>query len=591
MADGQKKKKSGARIRKRKSERNNENKMLSKRLFKFLETSNSDLACDSDSQVGCEFPMHEDLKESVSGSSPSQLELQEEEDIRSEIRDVLEGILKNVSVESAPSYFDHIPPSSPSPPPSPPHPPSPPPPAPPLADKVTFALNSRISVDSSNNTFDPSSIVGLELSVDEKLFLLKMEPCHPAKDILKNRTKQQGNRMRQCSQGIFYHDDGIKRKWVSYSLSMDAVYCIPCLLFTDATSRSDNRGNQGNAFVVNGFSNWKNQNERIHAHEASSVHKNAKVAAALFHEGLNMESLMDNQSKEREEERLAAVNNNREVLERILDVIFLLGKQGLAFRGHSENLAADAECNNGNFLQILQLLGKYDEKIDSHLQKVKHDQAKSRAQKKKGRGSKVTFMSDKSQNKLIRMIGDQITTVIVEMIKNCIGWSLIVDSTPDVAHKEQLSICVRIVGRGGLVSEHILACKEANSVTANGLFLIIIKAFELKGVSFEKLVAQTYDGASNMSGCYNGLQAIIREKIGNHILYVHCYAHSLNLVLKDTVSDDNNVVTLFEKLESLHNLVNRSMKVHKMFDDAQKDSGLEVLSVKRWSVGAPESFV
>ena len=190
-------------------------------------------------------------------------------------------------------------------------------------------------------------------------------------------------------------------------------------------------------------------------------------------------------------------------------------------------------------------------------------------------------MSDKSQNKLIRIIGDQITTVIVEMIKNCIGWSLIGDSTPDVAHKEQLSICVRIVGRGGLVSEHILACKEATSVTANGLFLIIIKAFELKGVSFEKLVAQTYDGASNMSGCYNGLQAIIKEKIGNHILYVHCYAHSLNLVLKDTVSDDNNVVTLFEKLESLHNLVNRSMKVHNMFDDAQKDSGLEVLSVKR----------
>ena len=70
-------------------------------------------------------------------------------------------------------------------------------------------------------------------------------------------------------------------------------------------------------------------------------------------------------------------------------------------------------------------------------------------------------MSDKSQNQLIRIIGDQITTVIVEMIKNCIGWSLIVDSTPGVAHKEQLSICVRIVGRGGLVSEHILACKEA----------------------------------------------------------------------------------------------------------------------------------
>jgi hypothetical protein len=100
-------------------------------------------------------------------------------------------------------------------------------------------------------------------------------------------------------------------------------------------------------------------------------------------------------------------------------------------------------------------------------------------------------------------------------------------------------------------------------------------------VTFEKVVAQTYDGASNMSGCYNGLQAIIKDEIGMFVLYVHCYAHCLNLVLKDGVSDDKNVVVLFEKLESLHNVVNRCMKVHKKFADDQKNLGLEVLSIKR----------
>ena len=134
---------------------------------------------------------------------------------------------------------------------------------------------------------------------------------------------------------------------------------------------------------------------------------------------------------------------------------------------------------------------------------------------------------------MIHIIGGQITSIIVQKIKECRAWSLIVDSTSDITHTEQLSICVRIVGKDGRASEHLLSCQKATSTTARALFEVIVKAFELKGVPFEKLVAQTYDGASNMKGCYNGLQAILKKKIGKHVLYVHCYAHSLNLVLKD----------------------------------------------------------
>ena len=69
-----------------------------------------------------------------------------------------------------------------------------------------------------------------------------------------------------------------------------------------------------------------------------------------------------------------------------------------------------------------------------------------------------------------------------------------------------------------MVTEHILACKEASDTTASGLFSVIVKALKSKNISFEKLVAQTYDGASNMSGFYNGLQAIIKERFGKNIL-------------------------------------------------------------------------
>ena len=117
-----------------------------------------------------------------------------------------------------------------------------------------------------------------------------------------------------------------------------------------------------------------------------------------------------------------------------------------------------------------------------------------------GRGSKITFLSNKTQEKLIRIIGEQITDIITQKIKECQAWSLIVDSTPDIVHKEQLSICVRIVASDGSVTEHLLGCKNTASTTAKSLFEIILKAFESKDVAFQKLVAQTYDGASNMSG-------------------------------------------------------------------------------------------
>ena len=135
----------------------------------------------------------------------------------------------------------------------------------------------------------------------------------------------------------------------------------------------------------------------------------------------------------------------------------------------------------------------------------------------------------------------------------------------------------------GTTTEHIFACKRARGTTATALFAVIIKALEPKDVLFEKLVAKTYDGASNMSGCYNGLQAIIKENVGDHVIYVHCCAHSLNLVMKDTVAvESTNVVKLFDDLGSLHNLFNRSMKIHALFEEIQKEKQLQyVLSVKR----------
>ena len=131
------------------------------------------------------------------------------------------------------------------------------------------------------------------------------------------------------------------------------------------------------------------------------------------------------------------------------------------------------------------------------------------------------------------------------------------------------------------MSEHILACQRALGTTAEDLFSIILTTLNSKDVSFGKLVAQTYDGASNMSGCYNGLQALIQSRINPNIIYIHCFAHTLNLILSDTAAVTIDVISLFGNLETLYLLFNKSHKIHALFEDVQKSQGLAIRSLKR----------
>ena len=350
--------------------------------------------------------------------------------------------------------------------------------------------------------------------------------------------------------------------------------------------------NQGNAFTCSGFRNWKKQYDSVLKHEQSDAHLNAIIAEALFLQQGTIAANFQRQETLESERIKQQVISNRNVMTHIVDAVILLGRQGLPFRGHRESLSNPYQ-NTGNFLELLKFLSPYDSTIKEHLQKVTTEQQQLAAKCSEkpgpiGPGSRLTFLSNDSQNKLISVIGSETSAEIIRRIKNCRAWSLIADTTPDVTHKEQLSICVRIVDEFGDCSEHLLSCQRASGTSAVALYNVIAAALECYGVTFEKLVAQAYDGASNMSGCYNSLQAIIKEKIGSHVIYVHCYAHTLNLVLADSASVAINVISLFSNLEKLYVLFSKSQKVHELFESVQKSAQLQVFSVKplntvRWN--------
>ena len=103
---------------------------------------------------------------------------------------------------------------------------------------------------------------------------------------------------------------------------------------------------------------------------------------------------------------------------------------------------------------------------------------------------------------------------------------------------------------------------------------------ELK-LDLNNCVAQCYDGASVMSGRTAGVQSKLRE-IQPSCLYVHCYAHRLNLVLVDTCKSIASVADFFGILQATYVfLASRSSKRHAIFVDAQKAKGLSVMELKR----------
>ena len=100
--------------------------------------------------------------------------------------------------------------------------------------------------------------------------------------------------------------------------------------------------------------------------------------------------------------------------------------------------------------------------------------------------------------------------------------------------------------------------------------------------SVEKLVAQTYDGASVMSFELNGVQAKIKEDVPK-AMFLHCYAHKLNLVLLHSAKCMLECKAFFKTLEGLSAFFSKSTKRTYLLDNNVVKRRLPRTSPTRWS--------
>ena len=108
------------------------------------------------------------------------------------------------------------------------------------------------------------------------------------------------------------------------------------------------------------------------------------------------------------------------------------------------------------------------------------------------------------------------------------------DECTDIANKEQFTICLRWIDDNLDDHEDFIGLYQVDSIGANSLVRAIMDTLIRLNLSISDCRGQCYDGASNMSGCKNGVatQIIANEKWE---IFIHCHAHAFNLAVGDCI--------------------------------------------------------
>jgi hypothetical protein len=135
-------------------------------------------------------------------------------------------------------------------------------------------------------------------------------------------------------------------------------------------------------------------------------------------------------------------------LERIIDVIKLIGKHSLSYRGkHNESSYTlhNDSIENGNSLEILLLLKKYDVVLNEYLDNIIKKSQISHNSGNKIRDGLLTLISKITVNQIICYISDLIKKCIFDQVVEVGMFSVELDTTQDVAVKDQCAIIVRYI--------------------------------------------------------------------------------------------------------------------------------------------------
>ena len=320
----------------------------------------------------------------------------------------------------------------------------------------------------------------------------------------------------------------INRNWLVYSVKKDKVFCFCCRLFSTATGSS--MGNES------GISDWRHVAERLADHEKSVNHMKAFQSWMELSKRLKASKTIDDENQQlikNETERWT------EILKRLIYVVQFLASQNLAFRGSNDKIFT---TNNGNFLKLIENIGKFDAVIGEHLRQIQNKE------------THVHYLGKNIQNEIIGLLGSKIKNQIISNILKWTYYSIILDCTPDVSHVEQLTIVIRYVSlepdQKPEIHENFLGFIPIDSSTGEFLTNTLLEQLEIMKIPIQNMRGQGYDNGSNMKGKRVGVQKRILD-LNPRAFYVPCNSHTLNLVVNDAALCCTEAVNFFSTVQEI----------------------------------------
>uniref|UniRef100_A0A2S2PBA1 Zinc finger MYM-type protein 1 n=2 Tax=Schizaphis graminum TaxID=13262 RepID=A0A2S2PBA1_SCHGA len=290
------------------------------------------------------------------------------------------------------------------------------------------------------------------------------------------------------------------------------------------------------SWTKDGFSTWISGLSRIINHEVSTSHITSTIKVKTRTKCLPLLPSMEHKRK-------CQISMNRQIVSELIAIVIFLAQHNLGFRGHNEKWSN--ALSKGNFKDLVLLMSTHSATLSEHVTRLQSIGKKE-----------LSFISWERQNQIIDSIAQDIASQIQTNVKQSKIFSISIDSTFDTSRKEQVSFIIRYVcPNTGSIFERLLAIRESPNTCGIDLFSLFINVMKKYNIDWiNDLVGQSYDGASNMRGMYNGLQALVKAK-NKHATFVWCHAHRLNLVVKELVSSSVDSVNLFGNLETLYSFI------------------------------------
>lgn len=110
------------------------------------------------------------------------------------------------------------------------------------------------------------------------------------------------------------------------------------------------------------------------------------------------------------------IASNKELLRVIIDALLYTARQNIALRGHNEKKTS---LNRGNFLELLSVLSNNHAGLKNHLDQINMSNTRQR----------VSFISNRSQNKLLNIMSESIRSQILKDVKDAGIFAVIIDTT------------------------------------------------------------------------------------------------------------------------------------------------------------------